>query len=202
MPISPRWKPHNLHFHRTSARRCMRAIARLACRQPARRTHARPGRVVPGRRPALRRFQSRRTRRAWPRQGAAAVRVRRGGATDRMTQLAIYIPQVTVRVLKAQRTLAGDAVEADRIDGVASGDMPRRLVFWREEGEDVSGGSGPPAFAMELKTRGAGAGGAGGAGGCGARSRHHDPADAIGAARRSRVEPARRHRLDAGVARA
>jgi hypothetical protein len=39
-----------------------------------------------------------------------------------MTQLAIYIPQVTVRVLKAQRTLAGDAVEADRIDGVASGD--------------------------------------------------------------------------------
>ena len=67
-----------------------------------------------------------------------------------MTQLAIDIPQVTVRVLKAQRTLAGDAVEADRIDGVASGDMPRLLVFWREEGEDVSGGSGPPAFAMEL----------------------------------------------------
>jgi hypothetical protein len=67
-----------------------------------------------------------------------------------MTQLAIDIPQVTVRVLKAQRTLAGDAVEADRIDGVASGDMPRLLVFCREEGEDVSGGSGPPAFAMEL----------------------------------------------------
>lgn len=67
-----------------------------------------------------------------------------------MTQLAIDIPKVTVRVLKAQRTLAGDAVEADRIDGVASGDMPRLLAFWREEGEDVSGGSGPPAFAMEL----------------------------------------------------
>jgi hypothetical protein len=67
-----------------------------------------------------------------------------------VTQLAIDIPQVTVPVLKAQRTLAGDAVEADRIDGVASGDMPRLLVFWREEGEDVSGGSGPPAFAMEL----------------------------------------------------
>jgi hypothetical protein len=67
-----------------------------------------------------------------------------------MTQLAIDIPQVTVRVLKAQRTLAGDAVEADRIDGVASGDMPRLLASWREEGEDVSGGSGPPAFAMEL----------------------------------------------------
>jgi hypothetical protein len=52
--------------------------------------------------------------------------------------------------MKAQRTLAGDAVEADRIDGVDSGDMPRLLVFWREEGELVSGGSGPPAFAMEL----------------------------------------------------
>jgi hypothetical protein len=60
-----------------------------------------------------------------------------------MTQLAIDILRVTVRVLKAQRTLAGDAVEADRIDGVASGDMPRLLVFWREEGEDVSGASGP-----------------------------------------------------------
>jgi hypothetical protein len=63
-----------------------------------------------------------------------------------MTQLAIDISQVTVRVLKAQRTLAGDAVEADRIDGVASADMPRLLVFWREEGEegeDISGGSGP-----------------------------------------------------------
>ena len=64
--------------------------------------------------------------------------------------LAIDIPRITVRVLKAQRTLAGDAVEADRIDGVASGDMPQLLVFWREEGEDVSGGSGPPAFAMEF----------------------------------------------------
>jgi hypothetical protein len=41
---------------------------------------------------------------------------------------------------------AGDAVGADRIDGVASGN-PQLLVFWFEEGEDVSGGSGPPPFA-------------------------------------------------------
>jgi hypothetical protein len=90
------------------------------------------------------------TRRAWPCQGAAAVRVRRGSATGRMTRLAIDIPRVTDRVLKTPRTLAGDAVEAGRIDGVASGDMLRRPLFWREEGEDVSGGSGPPAFTMEL----------------------------------------------------
>ncbi len=57
--------------------------------------------------------------------------------------MAIDIPQVTVRVLTAQRTLAGGVVAADRIDAVASGDMPRLLMFWREEGEDVSGGSGP-----------------------------------------------------------
>jgi hypothetical protein len=67
-----------------------------------------------------------------------------------MTQLAIDIPQATVRVLWAQRTLAGDAVEADRIDGVTSGDMPRLSVFWREEGEDGSGGSGLPAVGMEF----------------------------------------------------
>ncbi|HXA25856.1 MAG TPA: hypothetical protein VNW90_26545 [Acetobacteraceae bacterium] len=67
-----------------------------------------------------------------------------------MTQLPIDIPQVTVRALKAQRTLAGNAVEADRIDSVASGDMLRLLVFWREVREDASGGSGPPAFAMEF----------------------------------------------------
>ena len=67
-----------------------------------------------------------------------------------MTQLAIDIPAMTVRVLKAQKTLAGEAVEADRIDGVGSGDMPRLLVFSHEEGQGISPAGGPPAFAMEL----------------------------------------------------
>ena len=51
-----------------------------------------------------------------------------------MTQLAIDIPALTVRVLKARKTLASDAVEADRVDGVGAGVMPRLLVFSHDEG--------------------------------------------------------------------
>ena len=56
----------------------------------------------------------------------------------------------TVAVLIAQNTMAGTAVESDRVDGIASGDMPRLVVYSQEDGQGVSPAGGPPAFDMAL----------------------------------------------------
>jgi len=60
---------------------------------------------------------------------------------------------MTVRVLKARKTLVGDAVEADRIDGVGSCDMPRLPVFSHEERQGISPAGGPLASAISLCSR-------------------------------------------------
>lgn len=67
-----------------------------------------------------------------------------------MTQLTNDIRETTVAVLIAQKTLAGLAVESDRIEGIPSGAMPRLIVYAQEEGEGVSPAGGPPAFNMTL----------------------------------------------------
>lgn len=53
-----------------------------------------------------------------------------------------------VASLLAYGTLAFDAVEAERIDTVPSGSMPRVLVFADEEGQAKSRGGTAPAFDM------------------------------------------------------
>lgn len=64
--------------------------------------------------------------------------------------LATDIRELTVATLIAQQTLAGSAVESDRVDGLDDSDMPRIIVFSQEEAEGAAGPSTAPAFHVTL----------------------------------------------------
>lgn len=59
---------------------------------------------------------------------------------------AALLRNAAVASLLAYGTLAGAAVEAERIDPVPSGEMPRILVFCDQNGEVASRGGTAPAF--------------------------------------------------------
>lgn len=69
-----------------------------------------------------------------------------GGLSD--AAFTAQIQDTTVQVLIAQNTLAGAAVEADRVDEVTTADMPRMIVYAGEEAEAFSDAGGPPSFTV------------------------------------------------------
>ena len=68
----------------------------------------------------------------------------------RESGLGVAIREATVAALVAYNTLAGAAVESERVDGVAAGDMPRLFVYADEDAESVGGGGTAPAFDVTM----------------------------------------------------
>jgi hypothetical protein len=64
--------------------------------------------------------------------------------------LAVEIRDRAVQVLIEQNTLAGDRVEAERVDPVESGDTPRIIVFADETANTDSQAGTAPAFGVTL----------------------------------------------------
>jgi len=69
------------------------------------------------------------------------------GTTD---DLAVVIRDEAVRILIERHTLAGHHVEAERVDPIESGDMPRIAVFGDTKGQTDSAGGTAPAFGVTL----------------------------------------------------
>ena len=86
----------------------------------------------------------------WP--GDLVALVPTGGDTWQVVQsaLGVVLREATVAVLLAAGTTAGAAIESERIDAVAEGDMPRVLVFADADAEGVGGGGTAPAFDVTL----------------------------------------------------
>ena len=62
----------------------------------------------------------------------------------------VMLREATVSALLAAGTIAGAAIESERIDAVAEGDMPRVLVFADVDGEAAGNGGTAPIFDVTL----------------------------------------------------
>ncbi len=64
--------------------------------------------------------------------------------------LGVVLREATVFTLLAASTIAGAAIESERVDAVAAGDMPRVLVFADEDAEGTGNGGTAPSFTVTL----------------------------------------------------